>query len=616
MINEKCQFAFDRYWNVAHAVTGFLESNLGRLPRPNHLVSTVCVPGCVQLIAWVTSQQDDPGAYLYSGSPSTSMTASAVSLPASALDMEQLCAALAQVAPGLPAHSVQLQFGLPSRFAPLPLPAPSHSRSTAAVDIVEILPPCLDHEKVSRRRQEMLLHIVCTLHEEMQPLRILLVGQHGELILEEDIRVKIQEESQVLRLRLPIMPSCALTGDRGVSTLRLLIVPALSGPVPRVLGEAKGNAQAAPAAGPGQPRCNADGMQHQEHIQGGQGIPQDVLQKQYEEWLKGGGPTPHLTAVSTPVHCTIVYASATLLVAPPVISQELQHLWQELLRAAHEENLAALQAIQEADGGGLPEPSLQAAVQAGAVQPPTAAPPDAGEESEPAPPPLSHPTEPSQTLGAQAQFPGAAAPATSPSAAGALDVDKEYHDEAARGRTAPGQSLSSEQAMSEITAPLPPMEVSFTLGGWEDLTVPDAERLSLEIPEASAIPQESRAMPAALETVPEHEVPVTAATWTYHYQQLIHDLAIVHAPGTQQQQPREIQDPNLHPVPGAFSSAGLESPALLDESEKHLLDYCRANAHLLPATLKLLSEERHPPDGWSVQPGRVMCSTWNDEKAS
>eukprot|EP00967_Tisochrysis_lutea_P092213 scaffold132860_cov17-Tisochrysis_lutea.AAC.2 len=64
----------------------------------------------------------------------------------------------------------------------------------------------------------------------------------------------------------------------------------------------------------------------------------------------------------------------------------------------------------------------------------------------------------------------------------------------------------------------------------------------------------------------------------------------------------------------AHGDAGLESPALLDESEKHLLDYCHANAHLLPATLKLLSEERHPPHGWNVQPGRVMCST--NEKAS
>eukprot|EP00967_Tisochrysis_lutea_P098623 scaffold145769_cov17-Tisochrysis_lutea.AAC.1 len=62
---------------------------------------------------------------------------------------------------------------------------------------------------------------------------------------------------------------------------------------------------------------------------------------------------------------------------------------------------------------------------------------------------------------------------------------------------------------------------SFTLGGWEDLTVPDAERLSLKATKASAVPssQEARTVPAVLEPVAEIEVPVTAATWTYHYQQ-------------------------------------------------------------------------------------------------
>mmetsp|Transcript_21264 Transcript_21264/g.58979 ORF Transcript_21264/g.58979 Transcript_21264/m.58979 type:complete len:368 (-) Transcript_21264:92-1195(-) len=367
-------------------------------------------------------------------------------------------------------------------------------------------------------------------------------------------------------------------------------------------------------------------MQHEEHIPSGQGIPQDVLQRQHEEWFKGGGPTPHLTAVSSPVHCTLVYASATLLVAPSVISQELQHLWQELLRAAHEENQAALQAIQEADGGGLPEPILQAAVQAGAVQPPTAAPetpasPDTGEGREPGPPPLPQSSPLSQTL--EAHFPGAvAAAATSPSAAASGTTEAAAINEELQG-TAPNQpvlhalvSPSLGQPKPGVMPPLPPVKESFTLGGWEDLTVPDAERLSLKATKASAVPssQEARTVPAVLEPVAEIEVPVTAATWTYHYQQLLHDLAIVHAPGTKQQQPREIQDPNLHPVPGSFSSAGLESPALLDESEKHLLDYCHANAHLLPATLKLLSEERHPPHGWNVQPGRVMCST--NEKAS
>eukprot|EP00983_Pelagomonas_calceolata_P075004 1152808-Pelagomonas_calceolata.AAC.2 len=461
------------------------------------------------------------------------------------------------------------------------------------------------------------------------------------------------------RLHLPVMPSCALTGDRGVSTLRLLIVPALSGPVPcdtnvhvsnararsffhandtgvgqakggfgqakGGFGQAEGEVQPAPSAGQGQPTSSTDGMQHQEHIPSGQGIPQDVLQRQHEEWFKGGGPTPHLTAVSSPVHCTLVspspkqltsqlsahsvcksslhhhsmvsppgfeqierpasfvlcladhhnpqtqerkqclstcvhpiltlfgtrlclvgnkytshsqdlpgtsgsvgryfkstsrpslvYASATLLVAPSVISQELQHLWQELLRAAHEENQAALQwiykdfmnrglnehrassehrnctaltldtgflvkhnpcpqehaplqAIQEADGGGLPEPILQAAVQAGAVQPPTAAPetpasPDTGEGREPGPPPLPQSSPLSQTL--EAHFPGAvAAAATSPSAAASGTTEAAAINEELQG-TAPNQpvlhalvSPSLGQPKPGVMPPLPPVKV-------------------------------------------------------------------------------------------------------------------------------------------------------------